>query len=68
MTFTTMLILNVVLDIVIISALAFVMSRPAKLTPHAEPMTARTARRRAERLRFRPREEHSGAPLRPVVE
>ncbi len=34
MTFTTMLILNVVLDVVILGGLAFVMSRAARLTPH----------------------------------
>jgi hypothetical protein len=39
MTFTLMLILNVVLDATILAALAFVISRAAKLTPHRVGVT-----------------------------
>jgi hypothetical protein len=51
MTFTLMLILNIVLDIGILAALAFVMTRPAKLTPHGERLLGRPARRHAARDR-----------------
>jgi hypothetical protein len=36
MTFTLMVVLNIVLDIGILGALAFVMTRPGRLTPHGE--------------------------------
>jgi hypothetical protein len=54
MTFTLMVLLNVVLDIAILGALAFVMSRPARLRRHGEavPATA-TPRRRTSRDRER---------------
>lgn len=49
MTFTLILILNIVLDVAIIGAVAFVMSRAAKLTPHHIGV-AQAARPRAARL------------------
>ena len=46
MTFTLMLVLNIVLDLGIVAALAFVMSRPAKLRPHGVEPAGQAARRR----------------------
>ena len=46
MTFTLMLVLNIVLDLGIVAALAFVMSRPVKLREHGVQPAARAARRR----------------------
>jgi hypothetical protein len=63
MTFTLILILNIVLDVAIIGAVAFVMSRAAKLTPHhigvaqaARPRAAWAGRQRPRRTlsRLRP--------------
>lgn len=68
MTMTLVVILNVVLDVAILGALAFVMSRPARLTPHAEAGPARAPRERVARDRARGREERSNAPLRPALD
>jgi hypothetical protein len=51
MTFTLMLILNIALDIGIVAALAFVMTRPARLTPHGGRLLGRATRRHAARDR-----------------
>jgi hypothetical protein len=53
MTFTLILILNMVLDVVILTALAFVMSRAGRLSPHriAVAQVARPKERWAERER-----------------
>jgi hypothetical protein len=64
MTFTTMLILNVVLDVAILGGLAFVMSRAAKLTPHRPSLsTARAGRERVRRQHTR-RDQRAPAALR----
>jgi hypothetical protein len=68
MTMTLVVILNVVFDAAILGALAFVMSRPAKLTPHAEAGPARSPRERVARDRARAREQRSGARLRPALD
>jgi hypothetical protein len=68
MTFTLTLILNVVLDVAILGTLAFVMSRPAKLTPHADSTPSRTRRQRTASERSRPADERANAPLRPVLD
>ena len=70
MTMTLAVILNVVLDVAILGVLAFVMSRPAKLTPHAEIGPAPSPRERVarDRARARAREERSNAPLRPALD
>jgi hypothetical protein len=48
MTFTLILILNLVLDIAILGTLSFVMSRAAKLRPHGEiPLAPVSSRRQA---------------------
>lgn len=43
MTFTLILTLNIVLDVAILGALAFVMSHSRKLTPHGESAPATVA-------------------------
>ena len=55
MTFTLMLILNIVLDVAILGALAFVMSRPAKLGPHRIGVAQVAAPKAAGAERERPR-------------
>jgi hypothetical protein len=67
MTFTLTLILNVILDVAILGTLGFVMSRPAKLTPHAGSAPQRTRRRPASRERSR-LDERTSAPLVPVLD
>jgi hypothetical protein len=64
MTFTLTLILNVVLDVAILGTLAFVMSRPAKLTPHADSAPARLPRQQVARERPRAAGERTSSPLR----
>jgi hypothetical protein len=68
MTFTLALILNVVLDVAILGTLAFVMSCPAKLTPHADGSPARIPRQQVARERSRAAEERTSSPLRPVLD
>jgi hypothetical protein len=65
MTHTTIIILNVVLDVALLAGLAFVMTRPAKLTPHrAGAATSAWRRRRPHRRAARPaREEHASGTL-----
>jgi hypothetical protein len=60
MTFTLILLTNVVLDIALLAGLAFAMTRPAKLTPHRPAVSANAWRlRRPHRRVSRPvREEH----------
>ncbi|HEV7584741.1 MAG TPA: hypothetical protein VGO14_03075 [Solirubrobacteraceae bacterium] len=65
---TLAVILNVVFDVAILGALAFVMSRPVKLTPHAEVVPARRPRERVARERARAREERSSSPWRPALD
>jgi hypothetical protein len=50
MTATTMIILNVVLDIALLALLAFVMTRALKLTPHRAANAARSATRQRRRV------------------
>jgi hypothetical protein len=68
MTITLVVISNVVLDVAILGALAFVMSRPAKLTPHAEAGPVRSPRERVARDRARGRDERSAARWRPALD
>jgi hypothetical protein len=68
MSFTLVLILNIVLDVGIVGALAFVMSRPANLTPHARVEPATGSRERSATERMRPREEQVRSRLRPVLD
>jgi hypothetical protein len=69
MTFTLMLILNIVLDIGILAALAFVMSRPARLRAHGEqPAAQAVTRRRVADEPARARGERAGSPLRPLLD
>lgn len=46
MTFTLILIANIVLDVALLGLLAFVMSHPAKLTPHRPGITGNVWRLR----------------------
>jgi hypothetical protein len=65
MTLTTIIILNVVLDIALLVGLAFAMTRPAKLTPH-RPGTAGNvwrSRRTQRRPARHPRQEHVSGQL-----
>jgi hypothetical protein len=62
MTFTFILTLNVVLDITIVGVLAFLMSRPRKLTPHG-PEALVSPAPEAQKQRHARRTGH-GAPLR----
>jgi hypothetical protein len=55
MTLTSMIILNVVLDVALLAGLAFAMSHPTKLTPHQPGVKDRHRRLR------RPLHEHSRA-------
>ena len=68
MTFTLMLILNIVLDVGIVAALAFVMSHPRKLTPHAQLHDAPVTAERPATERVRPREDRGRSRLRPVLD
>jgi len=69
MTFTLMLILNIVLDVLVVAGLAFVMSRPARLRPHGGDVAARApSRRRSEQEPARARGERVGSPLRPQLD
>jgi hypothetical protein len=63
MTLTTIIVLNVVLDLALLALLAFVMTRPAKLTPHRPGVSGSVWRRRRPHRRVaRPaREERSTA-------
>jgi hypothetical protein len=45
MTFALMLVLNIVMDVAILGALAYTMSHPRKLTPHGPSVSARATRR-----------------------
>ena len=67
MTFTLMLILNIVLDVGIVAALAFVMSHPRKLTPHAQ-VHAPVTPERPSTERARPRRDRGRSRLRPVLD
>jgi hypothetical protein len=65
MTFTLILTLNIVLDITIVGALAFLMSRPKKLTPHGpEALVAPVAPTPEAREQRHARRTGHGAPLR----
>jgi hypothetical protein len=68
MTTTLAVILNVVLDLAILGLLAFVMSCPAKLTPHAESGPAPSPRARVAREGARIGERRSNAHLRPALD
>lgn len=46
MTFTIILTANIVLDVALLGLLAFVMSRPARLTPHRPGVTGNVWRLR----------------------
>jgi hypothetical protein len=65
MTFTLMFILNVVLDLAILGALAFLTSRAPGLRPNGESAAARAAV--GERV-ARERGEHVASPLRPLLD
>jgi len=57
MTFTLMLIANVVLDVALLAGLAFALTRPANLAPHRPGVTGnawrlRRAHRRAPRATY----------------
>jgi hypothetical protein len=68
MTFTLILILNLVFDVAILGLLALVMSRPAKLTPHSYEAFERVpAARRAARERAHGRGERV-ASLQPAFD
>ena len=70
MTLTTIIILNVVLDIALLAGLAFAMTRPTKLTPH-RPGTAGNVwrlRRPHRRPARRPREERVAGRLSQVYD
>ena len=68
MTLTLVVALNAVLDVALLGLLAFVMSHPRKLRPHAELVPAASTRERLARDRVRAREERSHAPWRPVLD
>jgi len=65
MTFTLIVLTNVVLDIALLAGLAFAMTRPAKLTPHRPAVSGNAWRlRRPHRHATRPaREEHVSGTL-----
>jgi hypothetical protein len=64
MTLTATLILNIVLDVAILGALAFVMSRPSKLTPHGADAAPAAPGRRQAHERAHARGERAASPLR----
>ena len=80
MTLTIILIANIVLDVALLGLLAFVMSRPTKLTPHRpgitgnvwrmlNPLRLRAERAaRAERPRAHGREERAARRLSPALD
>jgi hypothetical protein len=69
MTFTLMLILNIVFDVAIVGTLAFVMTRPKNLTPHAQVEVVSVASpERPATERIRPREDRGRSRLRPVLD
>jgi hypothetical protein len=68
MTMTLVVTINVVLAVALLGLLAFVMTRPAKLEPHAEAGPAPSPRGRVARDRARGREERSNARLRPLLD
>jgi hypothetical protein len=68
MTFTLVVILNVVLDVALLGLLAFVMRHPARLKPHAEVLAARSPRERVARARARAGEERSNPAWQPVLD
>jgi hypothetical protein len=68
MSFTLMLILNIVLDVGILGLLAFVMTRPEKLTPHAQLDIASVSPELPATERARPREDRGRSRLRPVLD
>jgi hypothetical protein len=67
MTLNVVVLLNAVLDVALLGLLAFVMSHPRKLRPHAEAVPA-PARERDARERVHAREERSSARWRPVLD
>jgi hypothetical protein len=69
MNLTLLITINAVLDTAIISALAYVMSRSARLAPHRpdEPRPA-SAHRRAARTSGGPRRDRVGARLGTVLD
>jgi hypothetical protein len=65
MTLTSIIILNVVLDVALLAGLAFAISRAAKLTPHRPGVTGNFWRlhRPHRRAASRAREEHVSGQL-----
>jgi hypothetical protein len=65
MTITTIIILNVLLDVALVAGLAFAMTHPAKLTPHRPGATpnAWRLRRPHRRVARSPREERASGTL-----
>jgi hypothetical protein len=69
MTFTLMLILNIVLDLGILATLAFVLTRPAKLRPHGVHAHLSSARReRVAGETARTPVERAGSRMRPLLD
>jgi hypothetical protein len=70
MTLTVAITINVLLDVALLSLLAFVMSRPAKLTPHRTetvlPAVAPTAH--AKRPRPTRRAVRDASQLQPAID
>jgi hypothetical protein len=63
MTLTSIIIINVVLDVALLAGLAFAMTRPAKLTPHRPGVTGnfwRLHRPHHRASRAQPEERVSG--------
>jgi hypothetical protein len=65
MNLTTLIILNVVLDVALLAGLAYAMTRPAKLTPHRPGITGNVWRLRHPHRRpaRSPREERVSGRL-----
>ncbi len=71
-TFTSINVANVVLDLTLLSLLAFVMSRAGKLTPHRPGITGNAwhLRRplRHQHAEARPREQRTARRLSPALD
>ncbi len=71
MTLTTIIILNVVLDVALLAGLAFVMAHPRKLTPHRPGATGNDWRLRHGQRRLqqdRARSERPSTRVSPALE
>jgi hypothetical protein len=73
-TFTIILLANILLDVALLGGLAFLMTRPAKLTPHRPGITGNVwhlrnpLRHQAQHAHAKTREERGARRLAPALD